>query len=121
MFSAFSPNIQSPFLHMAFHVEGEMVGPGEGALTQVALEGSVSGVLAEVTGQFIRTGKLPSATFPIAMVRLLACMRSVVRLQVRTFCVGFATSRKSASVSRRPFPWPGASSPLWFGIHLQRR
>lgn len=57
---------------MAFHMEGEMVGPGEGALAQMALEGSVSGVLAEVTGQFIRTGKLPATTFPAAMVGLLA-------------------------------------------------
>lgn len=57
---------------MAFHVEGEMVGAGEGALAQVALEGSVSGVLAEVTGQFVGTGELPSATFPAAMVRLFA-------------------------------------------------
>lgn len=57
---------------MAFHMEGEMVRPGEGALAQMALEGSVSGVLAEVTGQFIRTGKLPATTFPAAMVGLLA-------------------------------------------------
>lgn len=57
---------------MAFHMEGEVVRSGEGALAQMALEGSVSGVLAEVTGQFIRTGKLPATTFPAAMVGLLA-------------------------------------------------
>jgi len=56
---------------MAFHMEGEMVGPGEGALAQMALERSVSGVLAEVTGQLIRTSKLPAATIPAAMVGLL--------------------------------------------------
>lgn len=44
-----------------------------------------------------------------------------MRLQVGTFCVGFAASRKSASVSRCPFPRPGATSPFWFGVHLQRR
>lgn len=52
---------------------------------------------------------------------LFTCMRSVMCLQVGTFCVGFATSRKSASVRRCPFPRPGATSPFWFGVHLQRR
>lgn len=60
---------------MTFHMKGEMVGPGEGTFAQVALEGSVSGVLAEVTGQFIRTGELPPTAFPTAVIGLLAYER----------------------------------------------
>lgn len=48
-----------------------MVGAGEGALAQVALEGSVAGVLAEVTCELVGAGKLPAAAFPVAVVRLL--------------------------------------------------
>lgn len=48
-----------------------MVRPGEGALTQVALERPVSGVFTEMTGQLIGAGKFPSTTFPAAVVWLL--------------------------------------------------
>jgi len=57
---------------MAFHMEGEMVGPGEGALAQMALERSVSGVLAEVTGQLIRASELPRTAFPHTLIGLLS-------------------------------------------------
>lgn len=51
-----------------------MVRPGEGALAQVALEGSVSGVFTEMTGQFVGAGELPPAAFPAAVVWLLTCV-----------------------------------------------
>jgi len=49
----------------------------------VALEWSVAGVLAVVTGELIRTGELPAATFPIAMVGLLTGMGAHVCLEMR--------------------------------------
>lgn len=52
-----------------------MVRPGEGALAQVALEGSVPGVFTEMTGQLIRTGELPPAAFPTAVVWLLTYVK----------------------------------------------
>lgn len=56
---------------MPLHVQRQMVGAGEGALAQVALEGSVPGVLAEVTRELVGAGKLPAAAFPVAVVGLL--------------------------------------------------
>lgn len=97
-----------------------MVGPGEGALAQVTLKGSVPGVLAEVAGELVGTGELPTATLPAAMIGLLACVRSVMRLQVGTLRVRLAASRISARVRSRPLPRPRASPPLRFGVHLQR-
>lgn len=56
-----------------------MVRPGEGALTQVALEGSVSGVFAEMTCKLVRAGEFPSTTLPTAVVRLLTCEHREMR------------------------------------------
>lgn len=58
-------------LHVALHVQCEMVGPGEGTLAEVTLKGSMSGVLSEMAGQLVRAGELPTATFPTAVIRLL--------------------------------------------------
>ena len=57
---------------MSFHVEGEVIGSREGALTDVALEGFVSRVLPEVAREFVRPRETPRATLPVADVRLLA-------------------------------------------------
>lgn len=59
--------------HVSLHVKCQVVRPGEGALTQVALEGPVSGVFAEMTSQLIGAGEFPSTAFPAAVVRLLTC------------------------------------------------
>lgn len=58
---------------MSLHVEGEVVGPGERPLAQVALEGPVSGVLAVMTRELVRARELPPAAFPAAVVGLLTC------------------------------------------------
>ena len=58
---------------MAFHMEREMVGSREGSLADVAFEGFVSSVLPEVSRQLVRSSESPSAAFPVAHVRLLAC------------------------------------------------
>ena len=57
-----------------------MIGARKRSLAQPTPEGSISGVLAVVTRQLVRPGKLPAATLPIALVRLLAGVRSQVRL-----------------------------------------
>lgn len=56
---------------VSLHMQSQVVGAGEGAFAQVALERPVAGVLAEMTRQFIGAGELPSASFPVAVVRLL--------------------------------------------------
>lgn len=57
--------------HMPLHMQCQVIRPGEGALAQVALEGTVSGVFTEVARQLIGPGKLPATTLPAAVVWLL--------------------------------------------------
>lgn len=40
-------------LHMSLHVQGQVVGPGEGTVAQVALERPVTCVLAVVAGKLV--------------------------------------------------------------------
>ena len=56
---------------MSLHVQGQVVGAGEGPLTEQALVRLLAGVLAEVTRQLIRACKLPPAALPGAVVGLL--------------------------------------------------
>lgn len=58
---------------MSLHVKREVVGPGEGTITQVALEGPVTGVFAEMPCQFVGASEFPAATVPTAMVWLFTC------------------------------------------------
>lgn len=71
-----SPRLSS---HVPLHVQGEVVGAGEGPLTQVTLERPVSGVLPEVTRELIGTRKLPAAALPAAVVRFLSCVQKQQR------------------------------------------
>lgn len=84
-----------------FHVQRQVIGPGESPVTQPALKRPVAGVFAEVPGQLVGSGKLPTAPVPIALVRFLARVRPKMRLEVRTLCVRFAASRVSARVVGR--------------------
>ena len=61
---------------VALHVQRQVVGTREGALAQLALERPVAGVFAVVARQLVRTGKLPAAVLPRALVRLLPCNRA---------------------------------------------
>lgn len=58
---------------VSLHVQGEVVGSGEGARADGALEGFGARVLPEVTRQLVRTSETPVAAVPRAPVRLLAC------------------------------------------------
>lgn len=55
---------------MPLHVQSQVVGSGEGPLAQQTFVGFLPGVLAVVTRQLIRAGKLPAAALPWAVVRL---------------------------------------------------
>lgn len=59
--------------HVPPHVQGEVVGAGEGSVAHLALEGLGAGVLAEVAGQLVRAGEAPVALIPRTAVGLLAC------------------------------------------------
>lgn len=60
---------------MPLHVKRQVIGPGESALAQVALEGSVARVLPEMTRELVGAGELPAAALPAAVVGLLTCGR----------------------------------------------
>ena len=58
---------------MPLHVQGQVIGAGEGALAQVTLERPVARVLAEVTRELVRASELPAASLPAAVVWFLSC------------------------------------------------
>lgn len=61
------------FSHVSLHVQGKVVRAGECPFTEVALEGSVTGVFPVVAGQLVGTGKLPATSVPGTVVWLFTC------------------------------------------------
>lgn len=59
---------------VSLHVQGEVVGPGEGARADGALERFGAGVLPVMTRQLVGTSEAPVAAVPRAPVRLLTCV-----------------------------------------------
>lgn len=106
---------------MSLHVKRKVVGPGECALAQVALERPVTGVFAEMPCQFVGASEFPAAAFPAAIVWLFTSVRSVMRLQMRALGVGLSAPTECAGVRRRALPWPGAATSLWFGLQQLQR
>lgn len=74
---------QSSHHNMAAAVQGEVVGPGEGAVTLGAAERFDSRVLAEVPGQLVRAGEAPGAALPGTVVGLLSWRRGRTRREER--------------------------------------
>ena len=72
---------------MSLHVQTEVVTPGKGPVTQVALEGFAASVFPQVSGQLVRAGKLPVAAFPAAEVGLLSSVGPLVSFQVTALSV----------------------------------
>lgn len=83
---------------VSLHMEGEVVGSGEGSITQRTLERLLTSVLAEMPRELIAPGKLPRAAVPLADVRFLARVRAHVRLEMRTLRVFFIASWLLANV-----------------------
>lgn len=70
------------YLLMAFQMKGEVIRPGKGTLAVRTLERLDASVLAVVTGQLVRTGKLPGTSLPGTLVWLLSSVGPQVSLQV---------------------------------------
>ena len=75
-----------------------MVGPGEGAFAEAALERPVARVFPVVPRQLVGPGEFPSAALPSALVGLLARVRPEVGLEVRGFRVRLGASGEGAEV-----------------------
>lgn len=79
-------HVMSP-LCVAFHVQGQVVRPGKAPVAVSALERFCARVLPVVARQFVAACETPLTALPRAFVWFFACMRSLVRLQVRTLRV----------------------------------
>lgn len=66
---------QSSHHDVAAAVQGEVVGPGEGAVALGAAERFDAGVLAEMPGQLVGAGEAPGAALPGAVVGFLSWRR----------------------------------------------
>ena len=99
--------------HVSLHVEREVVGPREGPLTEPALERTVAGVFAVVTGQLIRACKLPSTALPAALIRFLPRVRAEMRLEVRGLGVCLAARWMGTRVYNHFSSTPVATT-AWF-------
>lgn len=53
---------------VSLHMQRQVVGAGEGAFAQVALERPMAGVFTEMTRQLVGAGEFPSASLPVAVV-----------------------------------------------------
>lgn len=74
---------QSSHHDVATAVQGEVVGPWEGAVTLGAAEGFDPRVLAEVSGQLVGAGKAPGTALPGTVVGLLSWRKQETREGVR--------------------------------------
>lgn len=99
---------------VALHVQSQVVGAREAAAAGHALEGFGPGVFAVVPGQLVRPGEAPVAVLPRATVRLLTCVRPLVRLQMRALCVNFGATWIVAEVDP-PFFQLGVVPPVVLG------
>lgn len=82
----------TPLVLVSLHVQGEVVGSGEGARADGALEGFGARVLSEMARQLIRTCEAPVAAVPRAPVRLLTRVSPEVGFQMGRLGVDFLAS-----------------------------
>lgn len=73
---------QSSHHDVAAAVQGEVIGPGEGAVALSAAERFNSRVLAEMSGQLIGASEAPGASLPGTVVGLLSCVYPPVGFEV---------------------------------------
>ncbi len=64
-------------------VQGEVVGPGEGAIALSAAERFDPRVLTEVSGQLVGAGKAPGAALPGTVVGFLSWRKQETRGSIR--------------------------------------
>lgn len=64
---------QTSLVLVSFHVQGEVIRPGEGARAHGALEGLGARVLPVVASELVGASEAPVAALPRAPVRLLTC------------------------------------------------
>lgn len=93
-----------------------MVRPGEGTLAEVALEGTVAGVLAKVACELVTASEFPSTALPVAVIWLFTCVCPVMGLEVGALGVSFATASEGTGVRGSALSWPGSTPSLGLGV-----
>ena len=78
-----------------------MVRSRKGAIAHFALKGPIAGVFSVVASELVGPGEFPSASSPVALVRLFSRMSSQVGLEMRTFGVFFYTSNVRTGMNSR--------------------
>lgn len=84
---------------VTFHMQGEVVGAGETALTHAARERLGTCVLADVTCKFVGARKTPWAVDEVTLVRLFPCVDSLMSFQMRAFCVCLSATGEVTEVN----------------------
>lgn len=84
---------------VSLHVERQVVAAREAPFADFALEGLGARVLPVMPRQLVRPGELIVALGPLAGVRLLPCVDSLVRLQVGALGVHLIAAREVAVMS----------------------
>ena len=72
---------------MTLQVQSKMVRSGKCSLAMLTFEWFHASVFAHVSSEFIRAGKLPTASLPVTLVRFLSGVCSLVCLEVRALGV----------------------------------
>lgn len=75
-----------------------MVRTSKSSFTVLTFEGFYTSVLTIVTGQFIRSCKLPDTTFPGTLVWFFSGVSTLVSLEVGALCVNLAATGISTTM-----------------------
>ena len=62
-----------------------MIWSGESSVAHVTFKGFGSSVFSEVSGEFIRSAKLPPTSFPTTLIGFFSCMCSHMSFQMTAF------------------------------------
>ena len=76
---------------MSLHVQAQVVTASKSSVTQMTFEGFAAGVFAVMSGELVRSGKLPVTSLPAAEVGLLSSVGPLVGLEVRALGVNLQT------------------------------
>ena len=77
---------------VTFVVESKMIWSGETPIANLALEWLWARVFPDVTCKLIRARESPLTTLEMTSVRLFSRVDTLMCFQMRTLCVGFATT-----------------------------
>lgn len=95
------------YCHMPFHMEWQMIWPGECTFTQPTLKWSITGVFPIVSCQFVTSWKFPTASLPAANVWFFSRVRPLMGFHMTWFGISLVTTFLRTMVNNLlPGFWP---------------